>query len=265
MRPSSSLKAAGEASTEASSSGKKGAHLDEFMQVMQPRTKKGRTWQNDVDTAPSPLNAVPVASAAIASPEVEMVDDEAGPAEVTEVDDVEWMKRRMAKGIRTAELASQKEFTQDEDDGMKGDVMESQPKVCSPYDVRMPVSDGVCQATVIEKFAEEPTLDQTRQTILQTGRLFLRNLAFSCTKSDLESLVSPFGAVAQVRLPFFSPMISGRGFFRWAELRDDKIHRDIRFSVASSIAMLITWVSIVEILSDSCLSLHVFTRFLETF
>lgn len=35
-------------------------------------------------------------------------------------------------------------------------------------------------------------------SILKTGRLFLRNLAFSCTESDLQELFSSYGAISQV-------------------------------------------------------------------
>src|ERR1700689_4452738 len=40
--------------------------------------------------------------------------------------------------------------------------------------------------------------DPIKETILQTSRLFLRNLAFSCTDADLLGLCQPFGEVSQV-------------------------------------------------------------------
>lgn len=42
--------------------------------------------------------------------------------------------------------------------------------------------------------------DETKNAILETGRLFLRNLAFSCTEDELLELFSPFGQVSQVRI-----------------------------------------------------------------
>ena len=46
--------------------------------------------------------------------------------------------------------------------------------------------------------------DQTKETILQTARLFIRNLAFSCTDADLLELFRPYGEVSQVSHIFFS-------------------------------------------------------------
>lgn len=40
--------------------------------------------------------------------------------------------------------------------------------------------------------------DPTKETILQTSRLFVRNLAFSCTDADLVEFFSPFGEISQV-------------------------------------------------------------------
>jgi multiple RNA-binding domain-containing protein 1 len=43
-----------------------------------------------------------------------------------------------------------------------------------------------------------PPQDPAKETILRTHRLFLRNLAFSCTETDLLELFGPFGDVSQV-------------------------------------------------------------------
>ena len=49
---------------------------------------------------------------------------------------------------------------------------------------------------------EEPK-DDTKETILQTSRLFVRNLSFSCTDEELADLFKPFGEISQVS--FFFP------------------------------------------------------------
>ncbi|GAA5825965.1 hypothetical protein JCM3770_001184, partial [Rhodotorula araucariae] len=46
-----------------------------------------------------------------------------------------------------------------------------------------------------------PEGSQARQTILETGRLFLRNLPFTATREDLEHLFRPYGSVEQVHIP----------------------------------------------------------------
>ena len=41
--------------------------------------------------------------------------------------------------------------------------------------------------------------DSTKESILRTARLFVRNLTFTCTEEELRHLFQPFGAVSQVR------------------------------------------------------------------
>ena len=66
--------------------------------------------------------------------------------------------------------------------------------------------------------------DDTKETILQTSRLFVRNLSFSCTDEELADLFKPFGEISQVS--FF--IVSGHFFFLSKYFQDDKINRDIR-------------------------------------
>lgn len=46
-----------------------------------------------------------------------------------------------------------------------------------------------------------------KETVLQTSRLFIRNLAFSCTDEELAELFRPFGEISQVRI---LPSLSSR-------------------------------------------------------
>ena len=39
--------------------------------------------------------------------------------------------------------------------------------------------------------------DETKETVLQTSRLFVRNLSFSCTDEELADLFKPFGEISQ--------------------------------------------------------------------
>lgn len=47
---------------------------------------------------------------------------------------------------------------------------------------------------------EEEERDPTKRTILQTSRLFVRNLAFSCTEEELKELFSSVGEVSKVNV-----------------------------------------------------------------
>jgi RNA recognition motif-containing protein len=72
---------------------------------------------------------------------------------------------------------------------------------------------------------KEPPKDDTKETILQTSRLFVRNLSFSCTDEELADLFKPFGEISQVKflvISLFFPDI----FFKMI-----KINRDIRLLI----------------------------------
>lgn len=106
--------------------GKKAAQLDEFMEVMQPRTKKGRSWANEDTVAP---NAEIQAESSTAASTVKskkskkkvaeyarQVSEEPG-QEQLDLDDIEWMKRRMTKALDVeVEAVEEKAFEQDDED-----------------------------------------------------------------------------------------------------------------------------------------------------
>ncbi|GAA5902951.1 hypothetical protein JCM5296_004500 [Sporobolomyces johnsonii] len=59
--------------------------------------------------------------------------------------------------------------------------------------------------------AEAPGSDLARQAILESGRLFLRNLAFSVSAGDLQELFQPYGEVVQVHIPLDAATGSSKG------------------------------------------------------
>lgn len=52
------------------------------------------------------------------------------------------------------------------------------------------------QVEIVDTTDENPD----KATILATSRLFVRNLAFSCTDEELRQLFEPYGHIAQVSL-----------------------------------------------------------------
>ncbi|KAJ7068837.1 hypothetical protein C8F01DRAFT_1119476 [Mycena amicta] len=88
------------------------------------------------------------------------------------ISDLEWMRRRMTENAAVVEKA----FEQSDDEA------DTAPDTAPPA-------------------AEEPPLDSTKATILQTARLFVRNLAFSCSEQDLQDFFGPFGDISQVHIP----------------------------------------------------------------
>ena len=73
-------------------------------------------------------------------------------------------------------------------------------------------------------------MDDTKETILQTSRLFVRNLSFSCTDEELADLFKPFGEISQVSFLSFL-ILSGHFSFRPKHPKMIKINRDIRLFI----------------------------------
>ncbi|KAF7302233.1 hypothetical protein MIND_00790300 [Mycena indigotica] len=145
---------------------KEDKQFDEFAQVMKPRQKK--TWANEA--APSAPADVPPPSSIVVDNKMMDVDDPAvSKMENEEMSDLEWMRRRMKDSAAVGEKA----FEQSDDEA---------PPIDEPEPEKAPV-------------------DSVKETILQTSRLFVRNLAFSCTEQDLRELFSPFGDISQVHIP----------------------------------------------------------------
>ncbi|GLB44335.1 putative RNA recognition motif containing protein [Lyophyllum shimeji] len=156
------------------------AELEEqYMKVMQPRTKKARTWANEEQPEPA---AVPIPEQ---EPEPEVAEgdvamrDETSAAKDEAVSDLEWMKQRMSKTVDVVERA----FEQSDDEDESG---------------TRPLKSTEKEQEAVEPEAQK---DPTIETILETARLFVRNLAFSCTEEDLVELFQPFGAISQVHIP----------------------------------------------------------------
>jgi len=133
--------------------------LDQFMDVMQPRTKKGPSWANEAKESHPILAVDPLETTTISD----------GPDNNETVSDLEWMRRRMNLA---SDSSPDKVFEQSDDE------------------------HEVHQSAVPEEHE-----DSTTKTIMQTSRLFLRNLAFSCTENEIMELFQPFGEVAQVHIP----------------------------------------------------------------
>ncbi|KAF8907613.1 hypothetical protein CPB84DRAFT_1674795 [Gymnopilus junonius] len=150
-------------STQSPSKPKTDKKLEEFMNVMQP--KKGPAWANEVVTQQS-----------VAQQSTDETKEGAEDMDIKtqgQLSDLEWMRQRMSKNIDSNERV----FEQSDD--------EDQPQ------------------TQVEVQAKEPSElpDLTKETILQTARLFVRNLPFSCIEDELADLFKPFGDISQVHIP----------------------------------------------------------------
>jgi multiple RNA-binding domain-containing protein 1 len=179
----------------ASKAGPKGsvkdAQFDAFLEVMQPKGRTGPAWANDEATLFKPSSSKKGKELVQAANEAE-ADERLAEG----LSDLEWMRRRMKENVETAE---EKAFLQDEDPEAAGSTKSS-----------VAGDDG-------------PPLeltDSNRNIISQTGRLFVRNLAFSCTENELRDLFSSHGNISQVR--------AWAGFCTGTSPSDDIMHRDSR-------------------------------------
>ncbi|KAF5381862.1 hypothetical protein D9757_008341 [Collybiopsis confluens] len=139
---------------------KKDNRMEEFLDVMQ--TKKGPSWANESQPKAS--------TSAVKLDDTDFMQVEE-PVNEEGLSDMEWMRRRMTDKAD----AEEKVYFQSDDE-------EDTQKPAEKPSLKKP----------------EEAKDPTKETILQTSRLFLRNLAFSCTDSDLSTLCSRFGELSQV-------------------------------------------------------------------
>ncbi|KZT68334.1 RNA-binding domain-containing protein [Daedalea quercina L-15889] len=172
----------------------KDSHFEEFLQVMKPRTKKGPAWaDNDMLSQPAHGNldaevVMDKKSKRREEKKAEFVtegDDGDTGADDAQLDasaavsDMDWFKQRTRAVLDEPTAATERAFEQSDDE------------------------EGGAEKGSSEESEEEPPPppDPVKSTILQTSRLFLRNLAFSCTEDELRELFEPHGTVSQVHVP----------------------------------------------------------------
>lgn len=131
---------------------------------MGAKTNGRPSWAAEVDAVPTgwPKKQAPAT--------IEQKDEPKEDVNPEGLSDMEWMRRKMQSGT-----LDEKPFEQS-DEEMQVDV---------------PVDAPV----------EEP-LNPTHASILSNGRLFVRNLVFSCTEDELQQHFSTFGEIEQVSLIF---------------------------------------------------------------
>ncbi|KAF6745615.1 rRNA primary transcript binding protein [Ephemerocybe angulata] len=176
---------------------KKNKQLEEFMEVMQ--SKKGPTWANDATaTAPEPIipTAPSISAQAPAAP-TQKADEDVAMEDVSEdapaaepLSDADWLKQRMSANVDKVKEEKVFEQSDDEDEGE------------AKKDVTM---------DIIEEVKPEEPKDPIKETILQTSRLFVRNLTFSCTEEELSEHFRPYGTISQIHIPLDPNTKQGKG------------------------------------------------------
>lgn len=202
----------------------KGVSFEEFMAVMAPK-KKRKTWQNEEDDpelklkdsnsttaaveeagelrkakkakqAATEVNAATTGSAAPVAAQVEgreVTPDAALNDE--ELTDMDYLARRMKRNVAAEEPVKTFEQSDSEDD--KGDKDDDQDS-----DAESEVEDEVAKARIEKQrlsAEEKAKKDQEAvDTIMASGRIFIRNLPFAASEEDVTKHFSSFGPLKQV-------------------------------------------------------------------
>ncbi|KAF9929920.1 hypothetical protein FBU30_001079 [Linnemannia zychae] len=120
----------------------------------------------------------------------------------TTVSDLDWLKSRMAKPADTA-ATEEKAKSEDEMMDEKSDT-ESTPAP-APKIAQEPPNRPV----IISAEEEE---ENAKNLIADTGRLFVRNLPYTCTEDDLRKLFEKFGPLSEVHMPISKDTKKPKGY-----------------------------------------------------
>ncbi|EMD35195.1 hypothetical protein CERSUDRAFT_116663 [Gelatoporia subvermispora B] len=166
---------------------KANALADEFLRTMQPRTK-GPSWA-DGDLSSQPIASTSTGTSSSASMKSKKDRSKSKDApdqhhaepqpDAEAASDLDWLKRHTRSTLDPDASAADKVFNQSDDEADAA-------------------TEG-SHADDTDKVAV--TEDPLKVTILETGRLFLRNLSYTCTDEELKQLFSPYGEIAQVHIP----------------------------------------------------------------
>ncbi|GAA5939247.1 hypothetical protein JCM10213_008610 [Rhodosporidiobolus nylandii] len=201
----------------ATAAGSQDDRFNDFMALMAPKKSLLESAPSAVpaDFVPPPSSAAPVASTstsatpAAPSPapkpstsatQLEEEEPEApadGAAEDEELTDAEYLARRMKRLQDEKPVEDvEPEFFQPEDGPAEAQVGEGAGKAEDASDANGEASSEAGKA---------------REQLLETGRLFLRNLPFSTETSELQELFERFGLIEQVHIPTDASTKSSKG------------------------------------------------------
>ena len=204
----------------------KGVSFEEFMAVMAPKSKR-KTWQNEeaapqqtlediIGSAPAEHQAkskkdkkkassdeasiTPSGQTAGVNPDAGQdsgdEDMEKDAAVMDEgLTDLEYMQRRMRRRIAVEEEQQEKAFEQSDDEADAVDDQTSEEE----DDLEQKAQEA--QRLERERIEAEEQAKKDQQIvdeIMESGRLFIRNLPFSATEDELEEFFQAFGSVSQV-------------------------------------------------------------------
>lgn len=204
-----------------SSSSSKVISFEEFMEVMKPRSKR-KAWGNgenqDADAALDPATFSEEIPKSVKKRKSAKEDEEKSSVEVDEAEkevpmdaavndegmtDLEYMYKRMKRRVGAdLEEEEQKAYEQSDDEDASKDKKEELPTSEEIDEEEMEeIDEKEAQKQERKRIALEKKAIKDQEdadSIMESGRLFVRNLPFETIEDDLEEYFSKFGQVSQV-------------------------------------------------------------------
>ncbi|KAI8913436.1 hypothetical protein EDD86DRAFT_187584 [Gorgonomyces haynaldii] len=169
--------------------------LDEFLSVLKPNPK---IWSND-DTTVVKVKKTQDDDLYEELPEDTIeIQQQDSAAFDSNLSDMEYLRRKMTMKEEKEEMyvhPSRLQLLQE--DGQVGEIVN---KFQQSKEVEV----------VEAEYIEEP--QDPIEIIQDTGRLLVKNLAYTCTMQDLEELFTPFGQIVEVHIPISRETKQSRGY-----------------------------------------------------
>ncbi|KAF3447845.1 hypothetical protein FNV43_RR08551 [Rhamnella rubrinervis] len=208
--------------------------LQEFLQVMQPRVKS-KLWANDTSVTPASIEHGKVSqkqtqtkkesveksvSVNMESDEIDKMEDgsDGQVAKASQnlvhadVSDMDYFKSRVKKDWSDSDSSNSDDGDNDDDDGLinrgpKGEVVQER----TPNGQHNTLNNDIPEqeerdegphgdSEVHDQGKTSSSLEDEKEKVLETGRLFVRNLPYTATEEELEELFSKFGTVSEAHL-----------------------------------------------------------------
>ncbi|GKZ78947.1 multiple RNA-binding domain-containing protein 1 [Aspergillus niger] len=134
-------------------------------------------------------------------------DDTVAEAEAPAVSDADWLRSKTSRLLGLLDEEEQADF----------DAAAQQKESAAPEEAEDPGADSrdaqiVAPAATEDKTVQEPQVDTNIENIRLSARLFVRNLAYDTSESDLEPLFAPFGRIEEIHVAFDTRVNTSKGF-----------------------------------------------------
>ncbi|KAJ5543480.1 hypothetical protein N7535_005904 [Penicillium sp. DV-2018c] len=221
--------------------------LQEYLSLM-GQSSKTRTWANDDDTIKPSADSVPVINqpaqeetqhedlsshpkkAKTENPPREVKESQETPAgdnsavpevEAAPMSDADWLRSKTSRLLGLLDDDEQDEFDQHKSVTAAVAPAKIRERSSSPVaelpeheeESRTAAIENIAPNTTdVDKITEETVEDPNIDLIRASARLFLRNLAYDTTESDLQPIFDRFGKIEEIHVAFDTRSTTSKGF-----------------------------------------------------